>query len=157
MDDEERRRQEGLERALADFRGRLDAFLEDLERAQGADDDRLARAADRARALADELALLGEPEPPAGRIRDLVLSALREAHQPLRESVLYERVIERGAAVSPEDFVALASDLATMGQVRVAVEHDLPCRDEAPFQPRFYRPAPESPGPGSPRERRASS
>jgi hypothetical protein len=72
---------------------------------------------------------------------ELVLDALREAHQPLREMVLYERLRERGAALSPEEFVALASDLAALGRVRVSVEHDLPARDPAPFQARFYRPA----------------
>jgi hypothetical protein len=70
----------------------------------------------------------------------MILDALRGAHQPVREGVLYERVRERGAAVSPEEFLVLAQDLVTLGLVRAAVEHDLPANDPSPFQPRFYRP-----------------
>jgi hypothetical protein len=72
---------------------------------------------------------------------ELVLQALDEAHQPLRESVLYERVVHRGAALTPDEFVALASEMATRGLVRLSVEHDLPAHDLDPFGPRFYLPA----------------
>jgi hypothetical protein len=74
-------------------------------------------------------------------VAELVLQALDEAHQPLRESVLYERVVQRGAALTADEFVALASEMATRGLVRMSVEHDLPARDPDPFGPRFYLPA----------------
>jgi len=142
MQDDEQRRRERLERLIADFQGRLDAFVDDLETAsQGAEGARYARVADHAKALAAELAAPGGSVDAADQTRGLILEALGEAHQPLRESVLYERVLGRGAPVSPEEFVALASDLATLGLVRVTVEHDLPSHDAPPFQPRFYRPA----------------
>ena len=142
MQDDEQRRRERLERLIAEFRDRVNAFVEDLETAsQGTEADRYARVADRARALAAELAAPAEGDDGADQTRGLILEALAEAHQPLRESVLYERVLERGAPVSAEEFVALASDLATLGLVRVTVEHDLPSHDPPPFQPRFYRPA----------------
>ena len=131
-----------LDRLVADLLERLDAVIAELEAAApGEDDERLARLADRARALRDDLIAPDDAESAAEPIRDALLGALREAHQPLRESVLYERVRERGAAVSPDEFVALAYDLVTRGLVRVAVEHDLPSHDPPPFQPRFYRPA----------------
>lgn len=132
-----------LDRLVADLWERLDAFIEHLPtEAPGHEDDaRLARLADRARALRDELVAPGDAASAAEPIRDALLGALLEAHQPLRESVLYERVRERGAAVSPEEFVAQAYDLVTRGLVRVTVEHDLPSHDPPPFQPRFYRPA----------------
>ena len=141
MQDDEQRR-ERLERLIAEFRDRVNAFVEDLETvAKGAEADRYARVADHAKALAAELAAPGGSVDAADQTRGLILEALGEAHQPLRESVLYERVLERGAPVSAEEFVALASDLATLGLVRVTVEHDLPSHDPPPFQPRFYRPA----------------
>jgi predicted component of type VI protein secretion system len=142
MQADDQRRREHLERLLADLEGRLDALLEALALAeQDNDADRYAPVAERARALAAELAALGDAADAEEQLSKLLLGALREAHQPLRESVLYERLLERGAAVSPEEFVSLAHDLATLGLVRVAVEHDLPARDPPPFQPRFYRPA----------------
>jgi hypothetical protein len=71
---------------------------------------------------------------------ELALQALDEARQPLRESVLYERVIERGGALSDGEFVALMAEMATLGMVRLTVEHDLPAGDPEPFGPRFYLP-----------------
>ena len=130
-----------LDGVVADLWERLDAFVRHLEAATPGDDERLARLVDRARALRDELVPPDDAPSAAEPIRGALLGALREAHQPLRESVLYERVRERGAAVSPDEFVALAYDLVTRGLVRVAVEHDLPSHDPPPFQPRFYRPA----------------
>jgi hypothetical protein len=139
--DEQRRRQARLDRLLADLQARLDDVLEHLdEAAQDEDVAPYDRLAAQARALAAEVAaarrLLAAPD----QAGELLLDALHDAHQPLREMVLYERLRERGAALSPEEFVALASDLATLGRVRVTVEHDLPARDPAPFQARFYRP-----------------
>jgi hypothetical protein len=134
--------EERLERLLVELRGRLDAFVDHLDAAaQGEDDERYARLAERARALRSELDPPDDAASAMEPIRDVLMAALREARQPLRESVLYERVRERGAAVSPEEFVSLAHDLATLGLVRVAVEHDLPAHDPPPFEPRFYRPA----------------
>ncbi len=80
----------------------------------------------------------GEWEGAEREAAELVLRALDEAHQPVRESVLYERVVRLGAALSPDQFVALASEMATLGMVRISVEHDLPAHDDAPFGPRFY-------------------
>lgn len=137
---DEQRRRARVERLLARLEAEVAAFLGELDATVGDDPGGYARVTARARALAAELAAArdaGDADP----LGELVLAALREAHQPLRESVLYERVRERGAAVSPEEFVALAADLATLGRVRVSVEHDLPAHDQAPFQPRFYRPA----------------
>jgi hypothetical protein len=142
MPGDETRHGVDLDGLLADLQSRLDRFLVELDEAvPGEEAARYERVGAQARALAAELASARDAGDPADQIGDLVLAALLEAHQPLREQVLYERVRERGAAVSPEEFVALANDLATLGLVRVAVEHDLPSRDPAPFQPRFYRPA----------------
>ena len=141
MRGDEEQRQAHLEDLLADLQARLDRFLEQLDEAlEDEEGARYERVGAQARALAAEHASARHAGEAADPIGDLVLAALREAHQPLREHVLYERVRERGAAVSPEEFVARANDLATLGLVRVAVEHDLPSRDPAPFQPRFYRP-----------------
>jgi hypothetical protein len=131
-----------LDRLLADLQARLEDVLEHLdEEVQGEEVAPYDRLAAQARALAAELAATRGLVVAPDQAGDLMLDALREADQPLREMVLYERLRERGAALSPEEFVALASDLATLGRVRVTVEHDLPARDPAPFQARFYRPA----------------
>jgi len=141
MRGDEQRRRAHLDGLLADLQMRLEDVLEALDAA--APDEGAApysRVAAQARALAAELLAARDLGDVPDEIGGLVLDALREAHQPLRERFLYERVLERGAAVSPEEFVALANDLATLGLVRVTVEHDLPARDPAPFGPRFYRP-----------------
>lgn len=68
-----------------------------------------------------------------------IVTAIRAAREPLRESVLYERVNSR-EAVDAELFLAALEKLATMGHVRVTVEHDRPLQhDPEPFQPRFWR------------------
>lgn len=95
-----------------------------------------------ARALAAELAALRpEDESAAARARHAISGALQAAHQPLREAVLFERARDRGMDLSPEAFQLLAEDLVTRGEIRMAVEHDPPPRERAPFQPRFYRPS----------------
>jgi hypothetical protein len=71
----------------------------------------------------------------------LARQALDEAGQPLRERVLYERVLERGGALSDDEFVALMAEMATLGMVRLSVEHDRRAGDPEPFGPRFYLPA----------------
>ncbi|HEX2502347.1 MAG TPA: hypothetical protein VHK00_00260 [Miltoncostaeaceae bacterium] len=142
MHADEQRQRAHLDRLLADLQARLEDVLEHLdEEVQGEDAAPYERLAAQARALAAEVAAARGLVVAPDQAGDLMLAALREADQPLREMVLYERLRERGAALSPEEFVALASDLATLGRVRVTVEHDLPARDPAPFQARFYRPA----------------
>ena len=120
----------------------LVALLEGLaDRADSREGERFVRIAELARSLAAELAALRPDAVEAvARAHDAILDALHDAHQPLREAVLFERVRERGADLAPEDFQALAEDLVARGEVRVTVEHDLPAHDPAPFEPRFYRP-----------------
>jgi hypothetical protein len=73
-------------------------------------------------------------------IREAALATLRDAGEPLREAVLSERVVRRlGESVTPERFLAALERLVTEGHLRVAVEHDLPARDPAPFQARYYQ------------------
>jgi hypothetical protein len=120
----------------------LVALLETLaDRADGRDGERFARIADLARSLAGELsALRPEAVEAVARAHQAILGALHDAHQPVREVVLFERVRERGADLAPEDFQAIVEDLVARGQIRVAVDHEGPARDPAPFEPRFYRP-----------------
>jgi hypothetical protein len=73
-----------------------------------------------------------------GHDEELALDALRAAGEPVREAVLYERVLGRGAQLEPTDFIAMMERLATRGRVRLSVEHDLPARDPEPFAPRFW-------------------
>jgi hypothetical protein len=70
----------------------------------------------------------------------LVMDVLRAAGEPLRESVLYERVRDRRDDVDPELLLAVLGGLATTGHLHVALEHDMPGRDPAPFQARFWHP-----------------
>jgi hypothetical protein len=74
----------------------------------------------------------------ADRVGGLAMEALRAAGEPVREAVLYERVLARGADLPPEAFIAVMERLATERHVRMSVEHDLPARDPAPFGPRFW-------------------
>lgn len=68
-----------------------------------------------------------------------IMESLRAAREPLRESVLYERVNGR-EAVGADLFLAALERLATLGHVRVSVEHDRPLQhDPEPFQPRYWR------------------
>jgi hypothetical protein len=68
-----------------------------------------------------------------------ILQALRAAREPLRESVLYERVNGR-EAVRADLYLAALERLATLGHVRLSVEHDRPLQhDPEPFQPRYWR------------------
>ena len=110
--------------------------------AEAEDDPRYDRIAELARQLAAALAALPpDPDRDRARARSTILGAIRDAHQPLREVVLWERSRGRGLDLSPEDFQALAEDLVARGQVRVSVDHESPARDPEPFEPRFYRPA----------------
>lgn len=74
----------------------------------------------------------------SGDVGELTMEALRAAGEPVREAVLYERVLSRGADAEPADFIASLERLATRGHVRVNVEHDLPAHDPEPFAPRFW-------------------
>ncbi len=69
----------------------------------------------------------------------IALSALRDAGQPVREAVLWERVRARGATATPELFLAALERLAELGHARVAFDHELPVRDPEPFQARAWR------------------
>jgi hypothetical protein len=73
-------------------------------------------------------------------VEERVMEALRAAHEPVREAVLYERVRAHGVQVDPDGFLAVLERLATLGHLRVAVDHELPARDPEPFQPRYYHP-----------------
>ncbi len=68
-----------------------------------------------------------------------ILTALRASHAPLREGVLYERVARGDDTLSPDRFLATLERLATLGHLRVAVEHEPRGRETPPFQPRFWR------------------
>jgi len=72
-------------------------------------------------------------------MRESILAALRDAGEPVREAVLHERVGRRmSGPADPERFLACLEHLVTEGRLRVAVEHDLPARDPAPFEARYY-------------------
>lgn len=73
-----------------------------------------------------------------GHDEELAMEALRAAGEPVREAVLYERVLGRGGGVDPDRFIAMMERLATRGHVRQSVEHDLPAHDPEPFAPRFW-------------------
>ena len=68
------------------------------------------------------------------------MDALRAAREPVRESVLYERVLTRGVDVRPEAFVQSVERLAALGHVHVSFDRDGSAHDPAPFQPRYFRP-----------------
>ncbi len=69
-----------------------------------------------------------------------LLDALRRAGEPVREAVLHERVVARGAELAPEETVALLERLAAEGHLRVSVAHDdRPVHDPEPFEPRLWR------------------
>lgn len=71
-------------------------------------------------------------------VESSVMDVLRAAGEPLREAVLYERVRARRDDVDPELLLAVLARLATTGHLHVALEHDMPGRDPAPFQARFW-------------------
>jgi hypothetical protein len=75
---------------------------------------------------------------PRADVEASVLELLRASGEPVRESVLYERVRSRLDDVDPELLLAVLERLATLGRLHVTIEHDLPGRDPAPFQPRFW-------------------
>jgi aspartyl-tRNA synthetase len=81
------------------------------------------------------------PERPAvpPTVEEAVLSALRDAGEPVREAVLYERVLTRGADADAEGFVAVLERLSTAGRLRVSVDHDGATADPDPFEPRLWR------------------
>jgi len=83
----------------------------------------------------------GESDVPnsADAVQRAVMDALRTAREPVRESVLHERVLTRGVDVSPEAFVQSVERLATLGHVHVSFERGTSVSDPAPFQPRYFR------------------
>ncbi len=72
-------------------------------------------------------------------LHETVLRALRDAGEPVREAVLFERVRARGADAAPEHFIDAMEHLASTGHVHVAFERDMPTRDPEPFQARLWR------------------
>lgn len=92
----------------------------------------------------DELAGRGDgppaPSQPPPAPEETVLAALRAAGEPVREAVLYERVLSRGAEVEAEEFLGLLERLSMEGHLRVSVAHDdRPAHDPEPFEPRMWR------------------
>jgi hypothetical protein len=73
------------------------------------------------------------------RLDGIVLDALRAAGEPVREAVLYERVVARGSDAGPERFLAALERLAELGHAHVAFDRELPAHDPDPFQPRAWR------------------
>ncbi len=71
-------------------------------------------------------------------VNAVTLEVLREAGEPVREAVLYERLTARGVDVAPDAFIATLERLATGGRLRVSFEHDSTARDPEPFEPRFW-------------------
>lgn len=78
-------------------------------------------------------------ENPITPLDGLVLDALRAAGQPVRESVLFERITARGADATPTRFLAALERLAELGHVHVAFDSELPPHDPEPFQARAWR------------------
>jgi hypothetical protein len=79
-------------------------------------------------------------QPETSGLSQVVLDFLRQAGEPVREAILYERVA--GLAKPPpsaERFLAAVSHLVAEGRVRIDVEHELEVDDPAPFEPRYYR------------------
>ena len=60
------------------------------------------------------------------RLDSIVLDALRAAGEPVRESVLYERVNARGADASPARFLAALERLARLGPAHRALDPGAP-------------------------------
>lgn len=79
-------------------------------------------------------------------LEGLITRTLGASREPLREIVLYQRVARVHAGLTPERFLAELERLATMGRLRVAVEHEQRTRDAPPFQPRFWRVVDENRG-----------
>jgi len=74
-------------------------------------------------------------------VHETVLQALRDAGEPVRESVLYERVLARGADLDPQAFIAVLEHMGTDGRLHVAFDHDSAIRDPEPFAPRSWLPS----------------
>jgi hypothetical protein len=80
------------------------------------------------------------PHPDTPELSQVILDALRQAREPVREAILYERVT--GLVEPPpsaERFIAVVSHLVAEGRLRIDVEHELEVDDPAPFEPRYYR------------------
>nr|WP_217924192.1 aspartate--tRNA ligase [Miltoncostaea oceani] len=80
------------------------------------------------------------PAPAAPDPQEAVLDALRRAGEPVREAVLHERVLARGAEIGPAELIALLERLAAEGHLRVSIDdRDRPASDPEPFEPRLWR------------------
>jgi predicted ester cyclase len=91
-----------------------------------------------ARGDAEEADERDEPHGPS--VREVILTVLRDAEEPVREAVLYDRALDRGADIEADGFLCVLEELVTVGRVRLSVDHDTPAKDSPPFGPRFYRP-----------------
>ncbi len=76
---------------------------------------------------------------PPPSLEDAVLDALRAANEPVREAVLYERVLSRGAEATPEGFIGLLERLSAGGRLKVSVDHDAREGADGAFEPRLWR------------------
>lgn len=68
-----------------------------------------------------------------------VMGELRGAGEPVRESVLHERLRADGLDIAPDGLIAVLEHLAVQGHLRVSVEHELPTRENPPFEARWWR------------------
>ncbi len=80
-----------------------------------------------------------EPAPGPPSMEEATLDALRAAGEPVREAVLHERVLARGADASPEELIGLLERLAATGHLRVSVDHEATGPEREPFEPRLWR------------------
>ena len=79
--------------------------------------------------------------PETSRLSQVILDVLRQAAEPVREAILYERVAGHvKPPPSAERFIAAVSHLVAEGRVRIDIEHELQVADPAPFESRYYRP-----------------
>lgn len=74
-------------------------------------------------------------------LREAIITALRSANEPVRESVLFERVSDRmPSRPTPEHFVATLKHLAVERHVGISPDRQPPrTRDAEPFDDLYYR------------------
>jgi steroid delta-isomerase-like uncharacterized protein len=109
-----------------------------VEHWAGRDDITLLRELGAMGNAAEEADERDEPHGPS--VREVILTVLRDANEPVREAVLYDRALDRGADIEADGFLCVLEELVTVGWVRLSVDHDTPANDPPPFGPRFYRP-----------------
>ena len=72
-------------------------------------------------------------------LESAIMETLRLAGEPVREAVLFERVLGSGHATEPEAFLAEVARLETLGHLHVTFDHETPPHDPEPFEPRYLR------------------